>query len=435
MLFVFFPKEFEKSKFLLELAQEKSPPHHVKVSVNETLDFEIVFYHDTDHKTLVFAWKVVDASDVDFLFRVDNLVRAIKSKGWDKGFKFLLFGTCGSFGANVKVGNCYKITRALKYDRGEITANGRFQSKKGKVLECVVHGFEQKEYEKRSVFSGNALCNMEKGEATKMFKKICGQASTLGLVEMETFDFFKLIQDQHKLELIGALRVVSDIINGNNEKFCRLTCPFKLGKKEFLKILREVPVSKFEAGIAVFGTPGNWELVTMIASENPTSLQSYMLKGPGKDLNFDKCDLERFNSTEIQRDFNLKAKEKIMSHLERLKLKGLTRTGTNITLLHGDEQDSGCSIKFKKNGKRKMYEIEVGSSYALTNKKFKKELNNALPDVFKLSEESKKSKLDKQLKKKNLNIQIIKEWLTENKVPIEQLKDLEEEGSKLSETH
>jgi len=56
------------------------------------------------------------------------------------------------------------------------------------------------------------------------------------LVDMETFDFLRICK-QNNLKVVGAIRVVSDILTGKNEKWKRLLCNFKFGCELLIKII------------------------------------------------------------------------------------------------------------------------------------------------------------------------------------------------------
>jgi len=61
---------------------------------------------------------------------------------------------------------------------------------------------------------------------------------------METFDFIKICEN-HKLNCMGGIRIVSDICDGKNNKFCRLMCDFSKATDFTLELAYVLRIQKY----------------------------------------------------------------------------------------------------------------------------------------------------------------------------------------------
>lgn len=172
----------------------------------------------------LFALKLIDS--VGFSLKFDRFVRSI-SRG-QKGFKFLLMGTCGSFDPNKKVGDAFHCTRAVNFNRGVLTQSG-FTIRKDKVViaECGSTSSVG-----LTELSANFLCLF----TPELCKSTFASLDHSKIIAMESFDFFEVCQ-LNSLVCWGAIRVVSNLVEGTNAKFDRLLCSFESGCTLFLRLL------------------------------------------------------------------------------------------------------------------------------------------------------------------------------------------------------
>ncbi|KAJ3171912.1 hypothetical protein HDU87_008162 [Geranomyces variabilis] len=242
MIFIVFPKPFEFRKALRALHDEDRLIVHTTVHKG-THHFDVVCYNNgavDKPKYHIFLSKVIDDSDVGFLLKFYKFLAAFKEhyKHYEfHQFRFAVFGTCGSCqpdwsGKKWPVGTAYYVKTAYKGDRGHIRdrvgEDGpmfSFISNDSKPLQASAsdtavkqHGF--------SICSTNSLMEAE--------HRLLHDG--VNLYDMETYDFFKVVQDVGAT-LLGAIRVVSDYC-GAGQKLNRLLCSFQEGL-DILKSLVE----------------------------------------------------------------------------------------------------------------------------------------------------------------------------------------------------
>jgi hypothetical protein len=82
------------------------------------------------------------------------------------------------------------------------------------------------------VLSSNFLLISKKEKCLHIFKDIVND----NLVDMETFDFIKICQNNNYI-VKGVIRIISDILDGSNNKIDRLSCSFKNGCEKFIELL------------------------------------------------------------------------------------------------------------------------------------------------------------------------------------------------------
>jgi len=134
MLVIIFPKEFERNLFLLSIKKENIIYLQEIFSIGPAkLKQELLllgFKEAGGSKVYFVLVGVIGASDVDFTRCFELFFEEFKKSlnaeySWPdrkNSFVFLNAGTCGgSFIKKDKIGDCFHITKAFKFDRGAIT--------------------------------------------------------------------------------------------------------------------------------------------------------------------------------------------------------------------------------------------------------------------------------------------------------------------------
>jgi len=164
-----------------------------------------------DSRLYVFSTIIINDSDIGFNFEFTRIVLELQKYDFFKKIKMLIIGTCGGYHGK-KYNSAYYIKGARKVDRGIIDSNNNLKLDDTRNLfvdtkKC--HFFED------SVISSNFLFNND------VFLK----NYSCGLVDMETYDFMKICEI-YKIECYGGIRVVSDILNKDDDILTRVSVSF-----------------------------------------------------------------------------------------------------------------------------------------------------------------------------------------------------------------
>lgn len=216
MFLIIFPKGFEYYKFIYQLIN--SNIFLIKFPFNQ---FEIIICQ-INKRNYIFCVKLINSSDIDFLLKLNTFLTILQ----ERTFKIVLFGTCGYFGNTHNIGDAFFCTKAIKFDRGFLDDNG-FNIDKNKILYSYCDIDDGK-----IVLSSNFLLISKKEKCLHIFKDIVND----NLVDMETFDFIKICQNNNYI-VKGVIRIISDILDGSNNKIDRLSCSFKNGCEKFIELL------------------------------------------------------------------------------------------------------------------------------------------------------------------------------------------------------
>ncbi|KAI8821612.1 uncharacterized protein EV422DRAFT_566701 [Fimicolochytrium jonesii] len=245
MIFIVFLKNFE---FWKAIGALKNIIVHTRIR-NVTHEFDVVCYNKgtaEDPKYRIFLCKVIDDSDIKFLLKLNDFMRAFKEHYRHHNFhefRFAVFGTCGTI-KETNIGAAFYINVAHKGDRGHLRnlpalsapADAPAQEKhylwvsdsraKKKLCARVPaprdtpltdHGWRA-----MLTAEGAAICSMN-----SLMESSQPIIPGVHLYDMETYDFFEIVLS-HGATLLGAIRVVSDKC-GKDEKINRRCCSFQAG--------------------------------------------------------------------------------------------------------------------------------------------------------------------------------------------------------------
>jgi len=234
MLCLIFPKRFEFSHFIISII----PYIHKRIYISY-LGCDLIVFKRLSGYIAILA-KLINDSDIGFQFKLNQFFVTLKKNYGDDEFKtikFINIGSCGCFDdkKNLRqVNNYFRITRTIKYDRGELVDhickdnNGQcnenafnndkyainFKIRPKKILEINLDSFG----EHHTIFSSNFLCNISQQNAKKLFSDI--NKYNCFLVDMESYDYFYICK-QHQAYNLGYIRIISDMC-GEKSKFNRV---------------------------------------------------------------------------------------------------------------------------------------------------------------------------------------------------------------------
>eukprot|EP00968_Pinguiococcus_pyrenoidosus_P021288 scaffold2738_cov314-Pinguiococcus_pyrenoidosus.AAC.1 len=235
---------------------------------DDEVEFDVfIFRHQGKH--YCFACKCINESDIGFLLKFNEFLIGAKKF---HGFQYCVVGTCGHYGTDAsRVGKCVYVTRAIKYDRGNLTGDMTFQQRPDKKMQHTVPNHPSGE----TIFSGNSLCIGSQASVDNFFSQVDNEAAEK-IVAMETFDFFTICNN-HGVNCYGALRTISDLCNGHNDKIGRLTCEFKDCIEVLLRRMDEDDISSIQFPLSeISSSPSHGLLVSYVLSHYPSSLSEYV---------------------------------------------------------------------------------------------------------------------------------------------------------------
>jgi len=284
-LLLVFPIRFELSKFLLELSSKIHSISHlddislVELSVNDKKTKKSKKERD-EMKGHRFYYYVADESDIMFLLKVNQLFSTLPISNYD----VLIIGSCGLHVGDIEFktlykswidefksklepinveiskldgkddkGNrltlegmrdnilkdhnellrldgkridflrkhlwneCFYVSTAFKYDRG-VNKNNILQIRIDKILECKIPVNTS-----LKLLCSESKLSINEIRSTNQLITHLPDSKENGsrLFDMETYDFFKLC-DFRGVSCLGALRVVSDIIDDDESKATRV---------------------------------------------------------------------------------------------------------------------------------------------------------------------------------------------------------------------
>eukprot|EP00516_Mucochytrium_quahogii_P013363 CAMPEP_0203791592 /NCGR_PEP_ID=MMETSP0100_2-20121128/4726_1 /ASSEMBLY_ACC=CAM_ASM_000210 /TAXON_ID=96639 /ORGANISM=" , Strain NY0313808BC1" /LENGTH=449 /DNA_ID=CAMNT_0050694939 /DNA_START=122 /DNA_END=1468 /DNA_ORIENTATION=+ len=255
MLFLIFPKEFEKQLFLASKKPKDSKcPDSEEVKVTFFSDFpalprtSVVGLRRGDKQLFVMITHV-DESDIGFNIAFNEYLREVQAEFGSNSerFTYVLCGTCGGSKVDydneaikTNLGSCFIVDYALKFDRGhldEASYEGECACDREKV--AVFNVDRSRTVQRSATFQeqdGRVISNFSRAIALssnflmrydpRVFSKdltlptncprsvgypgqVVSETAFAVIAEMETFDFFALIES-NRLHAT-CLRVISDI--------------------------------------------------------------------------------------------------------------------------------------------------------------------------------------------------------------------------------
>lgn len=151
----------------------------------------------------------------------------------------VLFGTCAYFGKaglGYEIGYPALISKATKVDRGLLSSGCVFTMRSDKLAQASAT------LDGKGILSGNVLYTALSRDLQQLFADLHPD----GFIEMEVFDFFSVC-NLHNKKALCAIKVVSDLCDGKNNKLCRLTCSFERGVRLFLDLQNFYDIKKYPA--------------------------------------------------------------------------------------------------------------------------------------------------------------------------------------------
>jgi len=237
MIIFIFPKEFEFLKFLFSIAENVRVIYKIKEFDNF---LHIVIKDNYFDNSFSFFMKLINESDIEFNFLLNDFIKDLCLKYCPNNFNFVICGTCGSH-EKEDLGKCFYVNHAIKFDRGIIKMNNGLPKliirpdkikelkfdlnltlsclnykNKNKILCCNYVCELSKDNFKNFLLGVENNEYVKKSEDNLITKKLT-DIINVGLFDMETYDFFKVIK-HNKLRCGGALRIVSDICGKEEQK-------------------------------------------------------------------------------------------------------------------------------------------------------------------------------------------------------------------------
>lgn len=225
-----FPKLFEYSKFIY--------------SIGGRISSIIILYSDPilhliridDHNSFYLLFcLVINDSDIGFLLKFNDFLK--NESDWVNKMIFMLVGTCGVHSkSEVEVGQTHYITKATKIDRGDLRGL-KLHLREDKMSTVIISGNDVV----KAIFGNHEWKNVEVTHCSNQLilswedNKLMPYPTIL--FDMETYDFFSICQ-HHDVEVMGALRVTSDIVGGGDQTAARLSMNFNQVVVDIFKILK-----------------------------------------------------------------------------------------------------------------------------------------------------------------------------------------------------
>lgn len=196
-----FPKRFEMEQFLKVALQ-----HHLVISHDSAEGLSGYLLHIVDDGKSVVHYSIycIGDSDIAFSFKLGELINKLK-KHYNHNINVILCGTAGgSTSLNHKVGDSYKVGKALKLDRGTIT--GSAEGLKMKIR-----------YDKKAEAQTSHPSIMDNATAvcTNHLMAIDAKALDISkemnaIFDMETFEFFSQCR-LGDVSRYDCIRIISDV--------------------------------------------------------------------------------------------------------------------------------------------------------------------------------------------------------------------------------
>ncbi len=207
MLWLIFPKSFERNLFLLELSDLRILEFVSEVENMGKVCETLAVYIRTKQGGAWMLMTVIGASDIEFNSGFASFIfEASKARFLTWHYHFVLCGTCGgSMSLGHNLGDTFFVSKAHKWDRGSVDIE----------LKISIKGALSAEHSPPSIFvpnitqavalSGNFLLNCD---PAVLAKKLGVHGSVVG--EMETYDFFAVAR-LLAFKDFSCLRIVSDV--------------------------------------------------------------------------------------------------------------------------------------------------------------------------------------------------------------------------------
>jgi len=258
MLVIVFPKEFERNLFLLSIKKENIVYLQEIFTIGVTDPKQelllLGFKEAGGSKTFFALVGVIGASDVDFtrcfelfFFEFKKRLNAVHSWPERKNeFVFLNAGTCGgSFAKKDKVGDCFHITKAFKFDRGAITAVLDGGACKVVINEDMTlsasaswspkHDVHAEDLAVASTLSSNFLLNYDPHDFVikclpKLHRTFLGPNGNIAgandncmrfVAEMETYEFFMACVEHDIIS--DCFRIISDVEGDSGSIYAKVS--------------------------------------------------------------------------------------------------------------------------------------------------------------------------------------------------------------------
>eukprot|EP00981_Chlorochromonas_danica_P013823 scaffold6875_cov159-Ochromonas_danica.AAC.2 len=215
-----FPKPFEMFSFLAGIKEVENAWIN-DVRLYDVKMFRLTCKHtDLDIKFMTYVHSL-DSSDIDFSNKLGKFIRDFSSVAPNADFHITLAGTCGgSFKSGRQVGQAFRITKAIKFDRGSLSRNddGSFVLSIDKSNMALTNTSTNISWAETILSCNHVVC-VDPVEFAPFLKL---DESECTLCDMETYDFFSTC---HSMEVVryDCVRVVSDVFQvGSNRDLEKL---------------------------------------------------------------------------------------------------------------------------------------------------------------------------------------------------------------------
>eukprot|EP01036_Dinobryon_divergens_P038363 gene38363-50361_t len=237
-----FPKPFEMFSFLSSVEKVSD----AWINDDKLDDVKMFSLQYKDDKTgFQFSTYVhsLDSSDIDFSFKLGEFIKNFQTENQNYTLHITLAGTCGgSLKAGRKIGQAFRITKAVKFDRGSILKSGDSFilsiDKPNMSLTCSSTKISWGE----TILSCNHVVCVDPVDFAEVLKV---DKSECTLCDMETFEFFTTC---YFMGIVGfdCVRVVSDVFKDGSDRDLE-----KLTRKhvDMIGILQLLTEKSFEGAV------------------------------------------------------------------------------------------------------------------------------------------------------------------------------------------
>jgi len=206
-----FPKMFEMMNFFKSVMEKSGKIKHY-VYQSEPCFLVSIFVGSTSLKFITIC---MVESDVSFSFKFGILLRKFDTSK----LHIVLCGSCGgSLSLDHKLGQVFRVNKAIKIDRGELNMNDKFEITMTPLKEKSVNSSHP-----GMVINGvTTLCSNHVMNFDPVNLRVSNERLTGEILDMETYEFYKTCED-FGVERYDCLRVVSDIEGLKVEIHCNVS--------------------------------------------------------------------------------------------------------------------------------------------------------------------------------------------------------------------
>jgi hypothetical protein len=209
-----FPKPFEMYSFLASV--DGKPDTWIS---DDKLDNVKMFALTAKEQVSGYEFKTyvhsLDSSDIDFSFKLGQFIKDFQKENPLVSLHITLAGTCGgSHKAGRKLGQAFRVTKAIKFDRGAIRMeNKTLKLDLDKTNMSLTSGSTNSSWGETILSCNHVVCMdpLDLADVLKLDKNECT------LCDMETFEFFSTSYFMGVTQA-DCMRVVSDVFE---EGSCR----------------------------------------------------------------------------------------------------------------------------------------------------------------------------------------------------------------------